>query len=98
MTFQAAEQNNMDPTLAQRKGKKRRAPAPPNPFTGEIENGESSTNPFDEDDTDEAFELAIDTEEVRNVLETLSLIVVTRAYCSHTESVCMYACGHFWLS
>ena len=35
--FKAAEQNNMDPTIARKKGKKHRAPAPPNPFTGEIE-------------------------------------------------------------
>ncbi|CAG5125629.1 unnamed protein product, partial [Candidula unifasciata] len=33
----AAEQNNMDPTIAKKKVKKRRAPPPPNPFTGEVE-------------------------------------------------------------
>ncbi|XP_055955503.1 exocyst complex component 6B isoform X2 [Patella vulgata] len=33
----AAEQNNMDPTIAKKKIKKKRAPPPPNPFTGEID-------------------------------------------------------------
>ncbi|XP_052225229.1 exocyst complex component 6B-like isoform X1 [Dreissena polymorpha] len=31
----AAEQNNMDPSIARKREKKRKAPAPPNPFTGE---------------------------------------------------------------
>ena len=52
----------MDPALAERKGKKRKAPAPPNPFTGEVEDGDS-TNPFDEDE-DKADSMTIDTEEV----------------------------------
>ena len=52
----------MDPALAERKGRKRKAPAPPNPFTGEIENADSS-NPFDDDD-DKDDSMAIDTEEV----------------------------------
>ena len=52
----------MDPALAERKGRKRKAPAPPNPFTGEIENADSS-NPFD-DDEDKDDSMAIDTEEV----------------------------------
>ena len=47
--YQAAEQQNIDPKLAQKKGKKRRAPAPPNPFTGEPEDVEE-LNPFDTDD------------------------------------------------
>ncbi|XP_025094033.1 exocyst complex component 6B-like isoform X3 [Pomacea canaliculata] len=33
----AAEQNNMDPTIAKKRVKRRRAPPPPNPFTGEVE-------------------------------------------------------------
>ncbi|XP_059159349.1 exocyst complex component 6B-like isoform X2 [Physella acuta] len=33
----AAEQNNMDPQIARKKIKSRRAPPPPNPFTGEVE-------------------------------------------------------------
>lgn len=39
INFQAAEQNNMDPAVAQsnKKLKTKRAPKPPNPFTGEIE-------------------------------------------------------------
>lgn len=53
----------MNPALAERKGKKRRAPAPPNPFTGEIENGLDGTNPFDEED-DSHEHMTIDTEEV----------------------------------
>ena len=55
----------MNPALAERKGKKRRAPQPPNPFTGEVENGIDSTNPFDEED-DTAANMTIDTEEVNN--------------------------------
>ena len=41
----------MDVTLARRKGKKRRAPAPPNPFTGEVETEPTNhrINPFDDD-------------------------------------------------
>ena len=35
---QAAENNNIDPALAQTKGRKRKAPNPPNPFTGELDN------------------------------------------------------------
>ena len=54
----------MDPALAERKGKKRKAPAPPNPFTGEVEDGDS-TNPFDEDE-DKADNMTIDTEEVND--------------------------------
>ena len=54
----------MDPVLAERKGKKRKAPAPPNPFTGEVEDGDS-TNPFDEDE-DKADNMTIDTEEVND--------------------------------
>ena len=52
----------MDPALAERRGKKRKAPAPPNPFTGEVEDADS-TNPFDEDE-DKADNMTIDTEEV----------------------------------
>ena len=52
----------MDPALAERKGRKRKAPAPPNPFTGEVEN-EDGTNPFDDDD-EKGDTMAIDTEEV----------------------------------
>ncbi|CAL1545201.1 unnamed protein product [Lymnaea stagnalis] len=33
----AAEQNNMDPSIAKKRVKTRRAPPPPNPFTGEVE-------------------------------------------------------------
>ncbi|RUS81404.1 hypothetical protein EGW08_010842, partial [Elysia chlorotica] len=33
----AAEQNNMDPKIAEKRVKKRRAPPPPNPFTGEVD-------------------------------------------------------------
>ena len=54
----------MDPALAERKGKKRKAPAPPNPFTGEVEDGDG-TNPFDEDE-DKADSMIIDTEEVND--------------------------------
>lgn len=32
----------MDPTIAKKKPKKKRAPAPPNPFTGEVENDNKS--------------------------------------------------------
>jgi hypothetical protein len=37
--IQAAEQNNMDPAIVQssKKIKTKRAPKPPNPFTGEID-------------------------------------------------------------
>lgn len=37
VVMQAAEQNNMDPSIAKKRMKKRRAPPPPNPFTGEVE-------------------------------------------------------------
>ncbi|GFR79650.1 exocyst complex component [Elysia marginata] len=33
----AAEQNNMDPKIAEKRVKKKRAPPPPNPFTGEVD-------------------------------------------------------------
>ena len=42
MFEQAAEQNNMDPTIAKKKPKKKKAPAPPNPFTGEVESDNKS--------------------------------------------------------
>ena len=32
----------MDPTIARKKQKKKKAPAPPNPFTGEIETDNKS--------------------------------------------------------
>ncbi|XP_005089455.2 exocyst complex component 6B isoform X6 [Aplysia californica] len=48
----AAEQNNMDPTIAKKKVKKRRAPAPPNPFTGEIDY-EPPRPPSDGEDAEE---------------------------------------------
>ncbi|KAH9492771.1 Exocyst complex component 6B [Bulinus truncatus] len=34
---EAAEQNNMDPSIAKKRVKSRKAPPPPNPFTGEVE-------------------------------------------------------------
>ncbi|WAR22182.1 EXC6B-like protein [Mya arenaria] len=41
----AAEQNNMDPSIARkREKKKKRAPAPPNPFTGEREDDSDDEN------------------------------------------------------
>lgn len=33
----AAEQNNIDPSIAKQRRRRRRAPPPPNPFTGEVE-------------------------------------------------------------
>lgn len=62
LSFQAAEQHNMDTSLAIKKGKKRPAPNPPNPFTGEIEprdQGDVRRNPFDDD-----VEADLDFEEV----------------------------------
>ncbi|KAL5020900.1 hypothetical protein ScPMuIL_000055 [Solemya velum] len=47
----AAEQNNMDPTIARKKPRKRKAPAPPNPFTGEVESEPS--HPRDNIDDEE---------------------------------------------
>ena len=32
----------MDPTIARKKQKKKKAPAPPNPFTGEVETDKKS--------------------------------------------------------
>ncbi|KAL4231929.1 Exocyst complex component 6 [Mactra antiquata] len=54
----AAEQNNMDPSIVKKKGRKRKAPAPPNPFTGEIETTDDGTSNVanvtdDEDDVEE---------------------------------------------
>ena len=41
LSLQAAEQNNMDPTIINiQQKKKRRAPPPPNPFTGEVDSPE----------------------------------------------------------
>ncbi|GFO13501.1 exocyst complex component, partial [Plakobranchus ocellatus] len=48
----AAEQNNMDPKIAEKRVKKRRAPPPPNPFTGEVEH-DPSTPASDGDDNEE---------------------------------------------
>ena len=40
----------MDPKLAMKKGKKRKAPNPPNPFTGEVEEEVmEGANPFEDD-------------------------------------------------
>ena len=53
--FQAAEQARMDPSLALKKGKKRKAPRPPNPFTGQVEAEEDDGNesiPFNNEETD----------------------------------------------
>ncbi|BFZ02390.1 hypothetical protein BsWGS_05429 [Bradybaena similaris] len=50
----AAEQNNMDPTIAKKKVKKRRAPPPPNPFSGEIDYDElPAALSAEKDDTEE---------------------------------------------
>ncbi len=49
--MQAAEQHGMDSNLAVKKVKKRRAPAPPNPFTGEVEDEDKDgANPFEDDE------------------------------------------------
>ena len=56
--LQAAEQHSMDPALAKKRTKKRKAPVPPNPFTGEVD--ESRKNPFDEDEED----IEVETDEV----------------------------------
>ena len=63
----------MDIGLALKKStpKKRRAPAPPNPFTGEVDGQEkSASNPFDEEEdginnNDSSF-IDMDIEEVRS--------------------------------
>jgi hypothetical protein len=49
---QAAEQNNMDPTIAKKRVKKRRAPPPPNPFTGEVEHPPPPLSLTDDDEED----------------------------------------------
>ncbi len=92
--FQAAEQNNMDPSLAIRKGKKRRAPPPPNPFGEPDEADEASGyNPFDEMDEvdDTSFHDAdIDTEEVMRLhsLESGSFSFILANDHSLVISVC----------
>ncbi|KAK2173949.1 hypothetical protein NP493_839g01090 [Ridgeia piscesae] len=51
----AAEQAHMDPSLAMKKGKKRKAPRPPNPFTGKVEADEEEDkgkNPFNDEEPD----------------------------------------------
>lgn len=51
--FQAAEQNNMDPSIVRkREKKKRKAPAPPNPFTGEVDNEEEADGQLELDEED----------------------------------------------
>ena len=75
----------MDPSLAVRKGKKRRAPPPPNPFGEPDEPDEASGyNPFDEvDDVDEAsfHDADIDTEEVNKLSqESLVLFSISTLY------------------
>ena len=55
MLLQAAEQARMDPSMALKKGKKRKAPRPPNPFTGQVETEEDEVNeniPFNNEETD----------------------------------------------
>ena len=45
----------MDPSLAMKKGKKRKAPRPPNPFTGQVEPEEEEDkgkNPFNDEEPD----------------------------------------------
>ncbi|KAJ8316919.1 hypothetical protein KUTeg_004823 [Tegillarca granosa] len=60
----AAEQNNMDPKIvnARKKPRKRRAPKPPNPFTGEIEEEEGDIRTEEEptipDDLEESGALS----------------------------------------
>ncbi|XP_070210357.1 exocyst complex component 6B-like [Littorina saxatilis] len=49
----AAEQNNMDPTIAKKRVKKRRAPPPPNPFTGEVEHTPPPIALTDDEEEDE---------------------------------------------
>ncbi|XP_053407122.1 exocyst complex component 6B-like isoform X1 [Mercenaria mercenaria] len=53
----AAEQNNMDPSIVKKKVKKRKAPAPPNPFTGERED-EASQDLHVSDNEEEEEELS----------------------------------------
>ncbi|KAL8624105.1 hypothetical protein ACOMHN_036108 [Nucella lapillus] len=49
----AAEQNNMDPTIAKKRVKKRRAPPPPNPFTGEVDHPPEPAGLGDEEDEED---------------------------------------------
>ncbi|XP_076438800.1 exocyst complex component 6B-like [Babylonia areolata] len=49
----AAEQNNMDPTIAKKRVKKRRAPPPPNPFTGEVDHPPEPSIVDDDEEEDE---------------------------------------------
>ena len=57
--LQAAEQNNMDPSIAKKKPRKRKAPAPPNPFTGEIEHDDNKSETSVELDVTEEDEVNI---------------------------------------
>ncbi|XP_060593248.1 exocyst complex component 6B-like isoform X2 [Ruditapes philippinarum] len=49
----AAEQNNMDPSIVKKRSKKRKAPAPPNPFTGEVEDTQHEIHVSDDEDAEE---------------------------------------------
>ncbi|CAE1254170.1 EXOC6 [Acanthosepion pharaonis] len=53
----AAEQNNIDPSIAKQRRRRRRAPPPPNPFTGEVEiQEEPEPDQVDEEGARETFE------------------------------------------
>ncbi|CAE1254168.1 EXOC6 [Acanthosepion pharaonis] len=56
-TWAAAEQNNIDPSIAKQRRRRRRAPPPPNPFTGEVEiQEEPEPDQVDEEGARETFE------------------------------------------
>ncbi|KAI8789097.1 exocyst complex component 6B-like isoform X3 [Biomphalaria glabrata] len=71
----AAEQNNMDPSIAKKRVKTRRAPPPPNPFTGEVEDVAPSppTNNSDKEEELSAQDL-IDFSPVYRCLHIYSLL------------------------
>ncbi len=54
---QAAEEHSLEPSLASKRKKKRRAPAPPNPFTGQVETNGDLDHSEDEEETVDHLEL-----------------------------------------
>jgi len=74
---QAAEQNNIDPSIVnvQKKNRKRKAPAPPNPFTGEVE----EQPPTEEEDVHEhdEEELGVTCPHSINIVTGLAKFVKT---------------------
>jgi hypothetical protein len=49
----------MDPSIVKKRSKKRKAPAPPNPFTGEVEDTQHEIHVSDDEDAEEVNHLLV---------------------------------------